>query len=250
MSCDVASLVAATDLLASHPQRVVAVLIGYFDDSGTHDAAQTAVMAGYVAHMADWKRFELKTKQLFDAENIPYFRAKLFHHNQKQFYGWSDEKKVKFARRWFGFANRFLLRGVTAGMLKADFVAGKAKDRKMPGISCEAYCLQMAFAHLCRDKEVWEAIERYGLHVIVESSTVADGGIEVDFKRVVSANNLQHHIKAISFVKKQDVRALQIGDYLAYYSQKFAETAIRNSLDGVTPYLDIAKDSVETIWQV
>lgn len=226
------------------------MLIGYFDDSGTHDGAKTAVMAGYVAHRTDWKRFEQKTKRLFDEEGIPYFRAKLFHHGQKHFAGWSEERKLSFARKWYGYASRFLMRGITAGMLKADFVAVKARDRKLPGISCEAYCMQMAFSHLCRDGEVWREIEKQGLQVIVESSTVADAGIEVDFNRVLAVNDLTDRIKAISFAHKQDVRALQIGDYLAYYSQRFAETAIHDSLDGITPFLDIAKHGVTTIMKL
>jgi hypothetical protein len=53
-------------------------------------------MAGYVAHVADWKKFELKTKQLFAIEDIPYFRAKLFHHSQAHFKGWTEQRKLAF----------------------------------------------------------------------------------------------------------------------------------------------------------
>jgi hypothetical protein len=57
------------------------VFYGYFDDSGTDGDSQVAIMAGYVAHVADWKKFERKTKQLFAQEGIePFFRAKLFDH--------------------------------------------------------------------------------------------------------------------------------------------------------------------------
>lgn len=250
MTIDPEAVVTATDLLGAHPKRVFAVLIGYFDDSGTHDAAETAVMAGYVAHRSDWKRFEVKSKQLFEREGIPFFRAKLFDHRQKQFKDWSPARQLKFATEWYGIANKHILRGIAAGMLKADFKAGKDKDRKLPGISCEAYCMQMALSHLSRDEEVWKEIEKHSLQVIVESSTVANAGIKVDFNRVIAVNNLPHRIKAISFAPKQDVRALQIGDYLAYYSQRFAETAIHGSFDGVTPFLDIAKEGVKTIMKL
>lgn len=51
---------------------VVAVMYGYFDDSGTDDDSPVAVMAGYVAHMADWKRFENKTKKMFGREGVAW----------------------------------------------------------------------------------------------------------------------------------------------------------------------------------
>jgi hypothetical protein len=250
MTLDVEAIVEATDLLGASPKRVVAVLIGYFDDSGTHRGARAAVMAGYIAHRADWKRFELKTKQLFDAEQVPYFRAKMFHHGDDHFYGWSDDRKLAFANKWFGYANRYLMRGITAGAKKEDLATAKASDSRAPPLSNEACCMQMVFYHLCKDQDVMEAIERYGLQVIVERSGKSDGGISFGFDRVVTVNELDHKIKAISFADKKDVRALQLGDYLAYFSQKFAETALDESLAGVTPYLEIAKNNVKTIMKL
>ena len=80
------------DWVSDLSRGVVAVLYGYFDDSGTDGASPAAIMAGYVAHMADWKKFERQTRTLFESEGIqPFFRAKLFDHNQKQFKGWTED---------------------------------------------------------------------------------------------------------------------------------------------------------------
>ena len=73
-------------------------MIGYFDDSGTHSASPTAVMAGYVARAGDWGKFERKTKHLSKREEIPFFRAKLFDHTKEQFDGWTLPRKLRFAR--------------------------------------------------------------------------------------------------------------------------------------------------------
>jgi hypothetical protein len=152
--------------------------------------------------------------------------------------------------RWYNYTGRFLLRGIAAGMKKSDFLTAKARDRKLPGISCSAYCMDMAIKHLCEDAEVWKELERYGMRLIVETSTVADAGIRDAFNRGVAANRMEKYLHPISFAKKQSARGLQLGDYLAYYSQRFAETAIHDSFEGVTDYLDIAKRSVSTIMKL
>jgi hypothetical protein len=246
----VESIIAALDWADDLSSRVVAVIYGYFDDSGTDAESPVAIMAGYVAHASDWKKFENKTKRLFEREAIPFFRAKLFDHQQKQFKGWTPARQMRFAEQWYGYAKAHLMRGAAAGVLKSDLTAAKAKHRKLPGISAQASCAQIALAHLCRDGEVWAEIERYGLSLIIESSTVADAGIREDLARVVAANKLEKFLHSITFAKKSSARALQIADYLAYYSHRFALTAIHGSLDGVTPFLDIAKDRVPTIMKL
>jgi hypothetical protein len=225
-------------------------MYGFFDDSGTDASSPVAVMAGYVAHTAAWERFELKSKRLFHSERIPFFRAKLFDHGEKSFRGWTDARRLKFATTWYGFAQHNVLRGVSAGVHKADFAAGKAKDRKVPGISPQAYALQIALSHLFRDKEVWREIEKHGLQLVVESSVTADAGIRDDFQRIVNVNNLAKHLRPIIFATKKHCHALHLADYLAYYSHRFALTALHGSIKGRTPYLDIAQERVTTIMKL
>ena len=97
----VAAIIASLDWTGGLSNRVVAVLYGYFDDSGTDAASPVAAMAGYVASERMWRRFERETKKLFDREGIEFFAAKLFDHGEKQFRGWSDARKLRFATEWF-----------------------------------------------------------------------------------------------------------------------------------------------------
>ena len=68
--------------------------------------------------------------------------------------------------------------------------------------------------------------------------------------QIVAINDLGDRLRSISFANKSAGRALNIADYLAYYSQRFAVTALGESLEGRTPYLDIAQGSVETIMKL
>ena len=246
------AIIAGLDWTSDLSRGVVAVLYGYFDDSGTDDDSPVAVMAGYVAHMADWKKFERKSKELFGREGVePFFRAKLFDHGQKQFKGWTQERKLMYARRWYGLANRYLMRGVSAAAVKSDFIAGRAKNAKIPAPSAQAYCLQMALIHLCGDGSVWAEIEKYGLYLVVETSTPSiDSGIRDNHNRIVGVNRLEKQLRSVAFATKESSRALQIADYLAYYSHRFALTAMHDSLDGRTEFLDLAQGNVETIMKL
>ena len=226
-------------------------MYGYFDDSGTDKASPIAVMAGYVAHAADWKKFENKSRRLFDKEEIPFFRAKLFEHGQKQFRGWEPERKLAFANKWLGFAHPLITRAVSSAAVKSDIYAARSMDKKIPAVSPQAYCLQIALKHLCMDNAVWEGVQRYGLHLFIESSTPGtDAGMREDFDRMVGVNKIRKHLKSVTFMPKASSRALQLADYLAYYSHRFALTSINDSFEGRTEYLDIAQGNVETIMKL
>lgn len=223
------------------------MLVGYFDDSGTHASSPIAVMAGYVAEADAWGEFERKTKRLFERENITFFRAKLFDHGEEQFNGWLLPRKLRFATEWYETAKDYILRGVSAGALKADLAAVKKKERKFPAVSAPAYCMQIALTHLCADPEVWPAIEKGGLSIVIESSTSIDSGIALDINRVVTVNKLDRYLHSVTFAKKTSARALQLGDYLAYYSHKFGVALNENRGASIPELLEIARENVQTI---
>jgi uncharacterized protein DUF3800 len=226
--------------------RVVVVLQAYFDDSGTHRDSPVSVMSGYVASKAGWKKFEKESKQLFKREGIDYFRAKLFEHGQKQFKGWSSARKLRFATEWYDLAKDTIACGVTVGVEVDDFRKARAENKKFPAISDQAYCIQMALGNLWADDCLRQDIVDHGLSIVIEKSGSVDLGIHQNFYTVVQANELEEHIRSIAFLKKQDARALQLADYLAYYSLKFAKTAVHGSEDGVTPFLDLSMRNIRT----
>jgi hypothetical protein len=241
------SIIASLDWASDLSNRVVIVLVGYFDDSGTHASSPIAIMAGYVADADAWGKFERKTKRLFERERIPFFRAKLFDHGEDHFSGWSLPRKLRFATEWYGYAQDHILRGVSAGALKADLAAVKKKERKFPAVSAPAYCMQIALTHLCADPEVWSAIREGGLSIIIESSTSIDSGIAQDINRVIAVNQINEHLHSVTFAKKTSARALQLGDYLAYYSHRFGVALNKDKAASIPEFLEIARANVQTI---
>jgi hypothetical protein len=230
---------------------MVAVIYGYFDDSGTDAGSPVAVMAGYVAHVSDWNKFENNTKRLFQRESIPFFRAKFFDHRQKQFKDWSLPRQLLFATEWCGYAKRHLMRGISSATIKADLADVKAKHRRFPALSPQANCMQVALDALFSDTEIRAEIEKFGLSLIIEkSSDKVDGGIKTAIEQVVGVNDLEDKLNPVTFADKKKVRGLQFADYLAYYSHRFGLTAMNESQGGRSEFLNLAQDSVKTIMKM
>lgn len=245
------SIISALDWGADLSRRIVVVLTGYFDDSGTHTASPVAIMAGYVANESGWRSFEKEARRLFLSEGITVLRAKKFEHGEDEFKNWGPSRQLRFVTELFGVAESTILCGASAGVAKANYRAIQREITKLPSISPSGYCLQVMIANLCKDQVVWDRIEAEGgLHLIIESRTGSDDGMREDFERVVGVNNLSDKLHSISFVRKDRCIAIQLADFLAYYSYRFALTALDNSTDGRTPFLDIAQSSVRTIMRL
>lgn len=107
--------------------------------------------------------------------------------------------------------------------------------------------MQIALAHLCADPEIWSEIESGGLALIIEFSTSIDSGIAQDISRVAAVNGLDKHLKAVTFANKASASALQLSDYLAYYSHKFCVALHNERAADVPEFLELARANVRTI---
>lgn len=107
--------------------------------------------------------------------------------------------------------------------------------------------MQIALAHLCADPEIWSEIESGGLALIIESSTSIDSGIAQDISRVAAVNGLDKRLKAVTFANRASARALQLSDYLAYYSHEFCIALHNERAANVPEFLEIARANVRTI---
>jgi hypothetical protein len=224
------------------------VIYGYFDDSGTHDASLVATMAGYVAHMGRWKKFERASRKLFKDEGINVFHATAFESSHDKFDGWDVARQFRFASDWYEIARKTsILQGATVSIDKASFKKAKAGGKILPNTSAYGYCLNIILQKLCADGKVWKEIQKYGLSLILEAGNPKrDEGVRMEFNRVARENNLEHVLKSLTTAPKESRRALQLGDYLAHFSWQQAEKAARGTLNARSKFHDIAIRAVPT----
>lgn len=126
-------------------ESVVAVLTGFFDESGTHanqnTYAPTLTVAGYVSRYAQWVKFSHEWKGVLDEAGIPFFHMKDFEarYTDEQgirqrtglYKGWSNEKSNKVYKELCRLANWYTIMPVSSSVVLSDYeevVTGKYRE--------------------------------------------------------------------------------------------------------------------------
>jgi hypothetical protein len=90
------------------------IITAYFDESGTHKDAPLSVMAGYVGDEKQWQDFNRRVGELFAEFGVRQFHLVDLRHSDKDFAGWSIDKKIQLTDELQHMANETLESGVVA----------------------------------------------------------------------------------------------------------------------------------------
>jgi hypothetical protein len=74
-------------------------LIAYFDEAGTHASTRLTVMAGWVADVDRWRRFESEWARLLARNGISYVHGTDLMSGKGPFKGWSRDRRATLFRR-------------------------------------------------------------------------------------------------------------------------------------------------------
>ncbi len=217
-------------------------------DGGTHKSSPVVTMAGYVAHQHNWEKFERSSKRLFKKYDISLFHAKQFFHRKGEFRGWQVARQLRFATELFEVAEPLMLRGVGISIEKASFNKARQDHNMLQSVGPFVYCISPILRKLCGDGEVWEAIEREGFSVTLEDGNKNNTAVQIEFRKIAHRHQLEEYLRSIEVEPKGSSRALQLADYLAYFSRQEAERATLGTLNDRThsEFLDIATTHVAT----
>src|SRR3972149_227320 len=119
-------------------RRLVVMLVGYFDDSGTHDTAHAVVIGGFVGEAAHWLGFNDAWCGVLKEFGLDYFHTadwsnKAPPYDQKS--GWDDEKRHVCMNRLLGVIAHHELIAVGVGIPMEHYnslLSQVAKDRLSP----------------------------------------------------------------------------------------------------------------------
>src|SRR3990167_5522845 len=74
------------------PKRLFVILTAYLDESGTHDGSPVTIMAGMMANVRQWDRFEREFKYAQRKHKFKIFHTKKFKRRDGDFKGWTNER--------------------------------------------------------------------------------------------------------------------------------------------------------------
>ena len=201
--------------------RPSAVVVAYFDESGTHGDSGVFAIAGYVAAQEDWIRFETDWKRALRRAGISYFHMVEYENRRGPFASWSKEKRHEVLGDLLAAIKAHALIGLAGCVVVADFerVFRPALPTGHPYRDPYIFCLQVGMEriahyfgpHLPRSEKIACVFE--------EKDKVAHSAAR-HYEAVKAHNEWGTLFGSISFGGKVDYIPLQAADVLAYESRK------------------------------
>jgi hypothetical protein len=106
---------------AAPRMNIFMVLTGYFDESGTHAGSELTLMAGFVGDARQWRKFEKRAGKLFGRFRVDIFHAIDVRRSDKDFAGWSVDRKIEFFDEFQHIINETLQRGFASILRNDDY---------------------------------------------------------------------------------------------------------------------------------
>lgn len=226
--------------------RLIAMLWCYLDDSGTDGTTPTVTMAGYVAPLANWRRFEIESRKHFKKHRIGFFHAKDLHHRAGDFRGRSVPDECAFLDGWLEIAGRHMMAGITMNVARQTYMAKRGRTAAWLNRSAYGHCFDSMLDLMHSDDEVGAAMIDHGISFFVESGNKWNAGVLDIFNRRKSRDG-GGILQQLSFVDKHSCKAIQLADFLAFYTRRHSARFMDGSQRKMDAYLTVAKDRIRTI---
>jgi hypothetical protein len=97
------------------------IFTSYFDESDTHGPAPTVVMAAFVGHAAQWRRFEKRLPKIQKRHRFRIFHSKRFKSRTGEFRNWSDQDCEALRQDMIGLSSKLTM-GVAVSLDHASFM--------------------------------------------------------------------------------------------------------------------------------
>lgn len=199
--------------------RLVVVFQCYLDDSGT-SGLPIITMAGFAATCGQWEQMEASFNDVLDRHEVPILHAKEYHDTKGCFGGWSRIRKRSFTEELFGHAHGRMV-GISVTARKQAFEEARKTKPGIQSMSPYGFCFSAILMKLMTHSQVGPHIRKLGLAFLVETGNRNNGEIEKRFHNLAQMPIFEGALKSISFIPKGHCRAIQVADFLAFYSRRW-----------------------------
>lgn len=193
------------------------IFTAYFDEADTHGPAPTVIMAGYIGHAYQWRRFEQKLARLQARDGFRIFHAKDFKARVGEFSGWSDDKCDRLIADLMTLV-RDLAQGFTVALSRDRYLneyRAPPIPRKMTLDSQYGACFRVCLAQLLKLMEARRNRDR--VSVVIEGGHRNVGDCLRIFNEIKSRwRQLGIDVLgSITIENKNDCLPLMVADLLA-----------------------------------
>ena len=195
------------------------MLRGYMDESGGRDT-DIIVLAGYIAEVRTWTRFERDWKKVLLEFRVPHFHMKELEHGKGAFKGWGRTKRKDFQNRLLFIIQTIGVIPVSCSVDVADYK--EALSEKIPRTFRDPYfhcftewlvnAMQYCINHGKDADElalVVDRKEKLAMKITALFNSFKDSDI-------MFTKQQRAFLKGVVLGDDEDIIPLQAADFLAY----------------------------------
>jgi len=219
-----------------------------FDETDTHGPKPTVILAAYLGHAYQWRRFNTKLARLQTAYGFKVFHATDFKAKQGEFAGWSDDKCVSLISDLTALVRDNLALGMTVAVDHDRFMneyRAQPIPHKMHMDSQYGVCFRACMGYLIDFLALRQ--HRDTLNVVMEGGHKNVG----DCQRIFADLKKRFHNIGVGILgtftveQKETWPPLMVADMLAHtYSMVRAQSAAGTLPSGAMPPAKTLKGSL------
>ena len=211
------------------------MLICYLDDSGKDPQSHVTTLAGFVARASDWQAFEHEVEPIFERRGVSHLHAKELEDTDGEFKGWSVLKKQAFVAEFCQVLSRYSMLGVSMSCVKSTYDARAKQSTRKRTNRAYTFCFDAIVDWMLRDRRTGRAAWNDGLAFVLEAGHENNPEVEQSFQAIRKMHKLEEVLRSLSFVPKNNCRAIQAADLFAFYSRRDSAIFERAARDRKDP---------------
>jgi hypothetical protein len=149
------------------------ILTAYIDESGTHGGSPVSTMAAYLADARQWRKYEKRARKLFARFRVTEFHMVDVRRGDKDFSGWSVDRKIDFLDEFQLIINDALECGVASFLSAKDYEYYFGLEWHRKARKDSQYCVMF---RACMSQIIsatfesgrWNTPDEPRLHIVIE----------------------------------------------------------------------------------
>jgi hypothetical protein len=229
--------------------RTIAVLEGFFDDSGTHQGSLVTAMGGCVSRAEQWAAFAPEWRRVLDDFGVSFFHSTDLANSQEEYKNWDDSRKRSFITRLARVMGDYAKTAIAGLVVVDDYSIVPEWARKTSAFGDQYnFCFQMCVGLTMNWIDGLNPPMPQGDQVAFtfDQRPKGEGLTRNAYYYIKKFRDPNDRMGTLAFADKKRLLPLQAADFVAYESYKHLDNQERASGRPLRGSLAVL---VENVWQ-
>jgi hypothetical protein len=211
----------------AHPacsrERLLAMFIAYFDESGHPSDTLVMTMAGVVATAKNWARFEEKWKRILRRYQVSALHMTDYESGHGEFTGWDADKRVSFIADLAGILKNTMMYGVANSLTVQDWNGTIGKDLDASGrkryLAPYVMLLESCITTIAESVSI---PDEENVACVFDQNSIVQHFSSIFYRALVEVRDYPINFGTITYADRTKIVPLQAADMIAYEAFKYA----------------------------